>query len=70
MIAMWPSIMHNHILDFLLYPQQDEELLGNYLLHYFLLQLLSSALDCPICLAFIYFLSQDYQSWCKVGAKP
>lgn len=55
MIAMWPHIMHNHILDFQLYPQHDE-VLGNYPFHYFLLQLLSSALDCPICLAFMNFL--------------
>lgn len=65
MIVIWPHIMHNCILDFQLYSQRDEESLGNYPLHCFLLY---SALDCPICIEFVNFLSEDYQRWCNAKA--
>lgn len=58
MIVIWPHIMHNYILDLQLYSQHNKQSLGNCALHYFLL---SSVLDCPICLAFMNILSEDYQ---------
>jgi len=60
MIVIWPHIICNYILDFQLHSQHDNELLGNCPLHYLLL---SSVLDCPICLASVNFVSEDYQPW-------